>query len=778
MCALHNLEDINEMDGADQWQTKLCKHCRGIDFNRIMNKFYTTDVHGLCRNLFQFGTIDEVSTRASQCQFCDIVSKACNTDRIHRGAETRWWLSSEPRYVGLLESRRELRVLAASLKTIHLDDGGRSEFNHHQFNLLPAQPPLPGLSGPGDLTEEQVQSSATKKWPVARALFTSTILRRMKNWRDLCHTRHGDACELPIWFDPEESPKGLRLLDVEEMRIVQIGTIVPPYAVLSYVSVAPDLMHAYTTQSANLSERTGHKGFLDVDLPQTIKEAISLLPQIGLRYLWVDALCVVQDDVSDKAVQVAQRDILAARAELTLIVAPKTSGSDGLASLDTREPLQDSATVQVAGDLHFQSSLSPAHVHMFNNSNTRDRPWYRYASSLQQSLNSKRALIFTEDEVFWECLQDFWCQGIELEPPERRTWEDIPGRKKRASSRFEPEALRDLMFRYIRLRVSPHPDGSNYVDILASILRRFTYTTGEAFHWGLPCNRFSSGLTWLCSTIPPIKIGPHGYAIPDPNPEQRRLALYPSRGTSGSIAHIRIPSWSWLGWLGALPGFCSGVKQQVYHEPKWYKLGLNNEAVPVPTNFGAGTDQLTGAPWHGSQSGLPPDFEPTPSLATFVDSGKIGAWVSTAKLRVSDKCETVPHFGDPHGCAWCSSWDVHTLDEHPPSTKNDDGTSEPKLQLQNAALHWSTGPEEIRCGSDEGGAADYDFIAVAHDNRCEMCFGFGVTPPSEVRSHVRLVWVEWKGEEGKSRVERKGACCIEEEVWMKAEREWKWVVLM
>ena len=771
---MHKMEDINEMDGADQWQTKLCKHCRGIDFNKIMNEYYNTDVHGPCR-LFQFGTVDEVKTRASHCQFCDIVSKAYNTDHIHRGPETQWWLSSELRYAGFLESRRELRVLAASLKTIQVYDDGRSESNHHQFNLLPAQRPLPSSSGPRDLTEEQLRTSAAKKWPLARALSTSTELRCLKNWRNLCHTRHGDACELPVWLDPEESPKGLRLLDVEEMCIVQIGTIVPPYAVLSYVRIASDREQTYTTQSANLSERRRYKSLMDVDLPQTIKGAISLLAQIGLRYLWVDALCVVQDNVSDKAVQVAQRDILAARAELTIIVAPKSSGSDGLASLNTRELLHDSAIVQVADDLHFQSSLSPGYVHLFNNSNARDRPWYRYASLLQQSLNSKRALILTEDGVFWECLQDFWCEGIELEPPDQRAREDTPPRP---SSRFEPEALRALMFRYSGTSVSPHPDESNYVDILASVLRRFTYTTGEAFHWGLPCNRFSSALTWVCSTMPSIKMSPHGYAIPDPNPEQRRLTLYPSRGISGSIAHIRIPSWSWLGWLGAFLGFCGGAKEQVYHEPKWYKIGLNDEAIPVRTDYGAVTDRLTGAPWHGSQGCIPPDFAPIPSSATFVDSGKIGAWVSTARLRVSDKCENTPHSAGPLGSVWCSSWDVHTLNEHQPSMEKDDGTNEPKLRLHKAALHWFAGPKRIRYASDEGGAADYDFIAVAHDNLCEMCFWFGVAPAAEVRSHVHLVWVEWKGGEGRSRAERKGACCIEEEVWMKAKREWKWVLLI
>ncbi|KAJ7121176.1 hypothetical protein C8R44DRAFT_981972 [Mycena epipterygia] len=44
-------------------------------------------------------------------------------------------------------------------------------------------------------------------------------------------------------------------------------------------------------------------------LPQTIREAIFCTSKIGLRYLWVDALCILQDSKADKQVEIAPRKV-------------------------------------------------------------------------------------------------------------------------------------------------------------------------------------------------------------------------------------------------------------------------------------------------------------------------------------------------------------------------------------------------------------------------------------------------------------------------------------
>jgi hypothetical protein len=38
------------------------------------------------------------------------------------------------------------------------------------------------------------------------------------------------------------------------------------------------------------------EGILEKDLPKTFKEAVFVTRQLGIRYLWIDSLCIVQDN--------------------------------------------------------------------------------------------------------------------------------------------------------------------------------------------------------------------------------------------------------------------------------------------------------------------------------------------------------------------------------------------------------------------------------------------------------------------------------------------------
>ena len=71
------------------------------------------------------------------------------------------------------------------------------------------------------------------------------------------------------------------------------------YAALSYVwgSRQPIL-----TLSANIAE---HMAGIDITtLPNTLKDAVHVTRAIGLRYLWIDTLCIVQDSTNDKATEI------------------------------------------------------------------------------------------------------------------------------------------------------------------------------------------------------------------------------------------------------------------------------------------------------------------------------------------------------------------------------------------------------------------------------------------------------------------------------------------
>ncbi|KAK0715382.1 heterokaryon incompatibility, partial [Lasiosphaeris hirsuta] len=88
------------------------------------------------------------------------------------------------------------------------------------------------------------------------------------------------------------------------------------YAVLSYVWGPGE----QPTLSAENVDLWCSEGALQqhVDLPLTIKDAVQVVREAGMQFLWVDALCIVQDVDEEKALQISQMDRIYSRAILTL----------------------------------------------------------------------------------------------------------------------------------------------------------------------------------------------------------------------------------------------------------------------------------------------------------------------------------------------------------------------------------------------------------------------------------------------------------------------------
>lgn len=68
-------------------------------------------------------------------------------------------------------------------------------------------------------------------------------------------------------------------------------------------------------------------------LPVTFKDAMSLVRKLGERYLWVDSLCIVQDDANDMQLQIAAMNMIYSSATLTRAAASGDNANSGLAGM-------------------------------------------------------------------------------------------------------------------------------------------------------------------------------------------------------------------------------------------------------------------------------------------------------------------------------------------------------------------------------------------------------------------------------------------------------------
>jgi hypothetical protein len=130
-------------------------------------------------------------------------------------------------------------------------------------------------------------------WIRGRAVQPIVNFSLIRDWIQSCDTQH-DRCSLHA--KKLSGVITIRLIDVQGKMIVPVSQGVR-YVALSYVwgqNTAPMLTRN------TLPLYSSPNCLQDSIIPETILNAIQLVSAIGERYLWVDSLCIVQDDDSDK----------------------------------------------------------------------------------------------------------------------------------------------------------------------------------------------------------------------------------------------------------------------------------------------------------------------------------------------------------------------------------------------------------------------------------------------------------------------------------------------
>jgi hypothetical protein len=213
-------------------------------------------------------------------------------------------------------------------------------------------------------------------------------------WIDLCRKEHDDQCGKPIRPNHESvlasSPlNSLIVIDVNKKCVVGA----PPqccYVALSYRwGKATTLTHTRSN-----SDRLKTEGMLvDSILPATVRDAMSLVMAVGEKYLWVDALCIVQDDFEAKQVKIAQMGLIYSLSAFTITAAAGQDSNAGLPGVrpGTRRMTQE--TFQI-GDQKLLTVIDGPYYGGVQSSHWNTRAW-----TMQEKVLSKRKLIFTDRQV-------------------------------------------------------------------------------------------------------------------------------------------------------------------------------------------------------------------------------------------------------------------------------------------------------------------------------------------------------------------------------------------
>jgi hypothetical protein len=392
------------------------------------------------------------------------------------------------------------------------------------------------------LLEEDASKFGRTKGLHGRRVSQTVDIGLLKKWIHTCENEHRERCEAVLRRDAREIlPKCVRVLDVTRMAIAPAPRSCR-YVALSYIWGGPG--NDYWTTRANLKQRS-RRGGLDISvLPVTIRDTMQLVRQLSERYLWIDALCIVQDDLADKTKQIGVMDLVYGNSIFTIFAAGGTSVRDHLPGIRPGTRNLEQEITQIQG-LHLAVPfVLPAAAVASSEWNTRG--W-----TYQELMLSRRRIFFTSHQMHFECMADIFGEDIIAERI-NFPWLSHPLQYSSLGKFMPPRVVRLRSLSAERLRQSVC--GPEYMTMVETYtLRKLTWESDIMNAFTALTNAMTKGYHWAGGD--PGKAFRFGMPLGDP---ELALVWQPAANASherrlpadGDMTAW--PSWSWAAWRGAV----------------------------------------------------------------------------------------------------------------------------------------------------------------------------------------------------------------------------------
>ncbi|TVY17477.1 hypothetical protein LARI1_G004820 [Lachnellula arida] len=395
----------------------LCNLCQGLSISHLV-KLAETEFsgHDFPQQAFyqHHGSYDELKCSAQDgCEFCQLLLEGFENIPVREGD---WEGETRSSAIEGLESS-DIKIC---INSEHIYSGDAIE-TVRMFDILMAQCGVPVNTRSSNSEEEFMKASPLRlalkvrreepktvgKYKIGRnqldaELASDVNLRCARNLLDECHRRH-TSC-------PSEQIPALpsRVVDVGTSKGAQFCRIlvsngrVGRYVALSHCWGGPispllttDTLHGFQEELA-IS-----------DLPANFRDAVLITRNLGLQYLWIDSLCIVQDSSEDWEVESRKMCSIYQNATVTISASASRGSKDGF--------LKCTASQFKAGkavSLRLSPNSSPDDVvsvtlkdedeedlmSLVLNGSLNKRGW-----TLQEGLLSSRILYYGNRQIYWQC---------------------------------------------------------------------------------------------------------------------------------------------------------------------------------------------------------------------------------------------------------------------------------------------------------------------------------------------------------------------------------------
>ncbi|KIN05151.1 hypothetical protein OIDMADRAFT_116581, partial [Oidiodendron maius Zn] len=141
-------------------------------------------------------------------------------------------------------------------------------------------------------------------------------------------------------------------------------------------------------------------------LPKTLEDAVTVCRKLEIRFLWVDALCILQDDPTDIFEQISAMGSIYKNSTLTIAAAGSSAVSDGF--LANQKPIKPLASLP----FYTGAESPPGTIFVRGRQpiNGTVEPWFSRGWTLQELILSPRVILFDSYQIAIK------CQAINFKP--------------------------------------------------------------------------------------------------------------------------------------------------------------------------------------------------------------------------------------------------------------------------------------------------------------------------------------------------------------------------
>lgn len=528
----------------------ICEACSDLSIRKLFEQGKTSSVSPILEA--KLYVIEQRSYRCDLCSMIEKIIKFEKPDLLERNPLCRIYLVDH----GLILSQKDGSKVPPEGLQIY-----RSEVeNIPRISIqLDVGAPSSIILSRGFQVRAARETSPTNRSTVLRGRSVGAHLNMelLLRWKVVCEKEHGAPCSHSKL--PGYSPNlRLRAIDVNQMCIVDLPEDAE-YTALSYVWGGVSQLRLLEDNFEDLNRPMGLQDYA-VDLPKTIFDSIRFVQHLGEKYLWVDALCIIQDNPSDLHAQIQNMNVVYGSAKLTIVAAAGPDSNAGLPG-SVIHPRKFLDIECVVDGIQLIPALPCFALSVF------DSIWESRGWTMQEKVLSKRLLIFTEHQVFYHCNSATWSEDSiwEHKDPYFELQTGLGTRSPHLQACSLPHRSMKGIRKYYHF-VSGYNSRkltleSDALNAFSGALTAVGQEMDSTMIWGIPVTAFNDVLLWR---------------TPIHNMKLRRKSF---------------PSWTWLGWRegeGSLPGtleFPTAWRQHLQTTPMihWHRIGRDNELERIPT---------------------------------------------------------------------------------------------------------------------------------------------------------------------------------------------------